>query len=196
MKKLPLIDNYTYALLEHADFLPLFRQHRPKVFADTFTLRARDYAFSEGELEKLESLQANTGNPLGNHFVVYQGNDFVGWSTGWQETDSAYAMLNTGVLKEHQGKGIYSALLPIIIERVRSQGFQTIKSRHNATNNQVIIPKLKAGFVITGLELSDGFGTLVTLTYFMNEKRREVMDMRSGLKKPSGWMLEQAGVPN
>ena len=103
-------------------------------------------------------------------------------------------MLNTGILKEHQGKGIYSALLPVIIERVRSQGFQTIKSRHNATNNQVIIPKLKAGFVITGLELSDGFGTLVTLTYFMNEKRREVMDMRSGLKKPNEWMLEQAGV--
>ena len=194
MEKFPLIAGYTYILLEHDDFLPLFKEYRPKVFEGTFALRARDYAYSQEEVEKLESLRANAGTPLGNHFAVYQGNAFVGWSTGWQETESAYGMFNTGVLPEHQGRGIYTALLQVVIERVRTQGFQVITSRHNATNNQVIVPKLKAGFVITGLELSDGFGTLVKLSYFVNDKRREVLDMRSGLTKPSKWMLEQGGV--
>ena len=194
MEKIPLIAGYSYMLLEHTDFLPLFKEHRHEVFGDTFTLRARDYAYSSEELDRLESLKENLGQPLGNHFAIYQNDKFVGWSTGWQATHSAYNMLNTGILKEHQDKGIYSALLKVIIDKVRSQGFQTIVSRHNATNNRVIVPKLKAGFVITGMELSDGFGTLVTLSYFMNEKRKEAIDMRSGLRKPGKEMLEQIGV--
>lgn len=48
----------------------------------------------------------------------------------------------------------------------------------------MIIPKLQCGFVISSLELSDVFGTLVHLKYFTNKTRRKIMDYRCGLKKP------------
>ena len=52
------------------------------------------------------------------------------------------------------------------------------------TNNAVIIPKLKAGFVISGFEVSDRFGTLVQLSYYFNPLRRKMMDVRVGQRKP------------
>ena len=60
--------------------------------------------------------------------------------------------------------------------------FKEIFSRHNATNNPVIIPKLKMGFIISGLEVSDTFGTLLQVKYYTNEKRRDIMDFRTGQK--------------
>lgn len=184
-----LIQDYSYQLMESDEFFPLFAENRPKVFADTFTLRARDYAYSQVEMDKLDALPKAKDGLIANHFVLYKEDAVIGWSTGMQESSHAYAMINTGVLEEHQNKGIYTALLAVIIQTLREQGFQTITSAHNATNNQVIIPKLKAGFVISGLELHDGFGTLVKLSYFMNAKRMQVMHMRSGLKKPSREIL-------
>jgi hypothetical protein len=50
----------------------------------------------------------------------------------------------------------------------------------------VLVPKLRAGFVITGLELSERFGTLVHLSYFFNALRRRVLDVRSGEALPEG----------
>ncbi len=188
-EKTQLIQNYSYQLMDSDEFFLIFAEYRPKVFANTFTLRARDYAYSQAEIEKLDALPNLKPHLIANHFVIYKNDEVVGWSTGTQESNNAYAMIKTGVLAEHQNKGIYTALLPIIINTVREQGFQTITSAHNASNNQVIIPKLKAGFVISGLELHDGFGTLVKLSYFMNAKRMQVMHMRSGLKKPSREIL-------
>ncbi len=89
------------------------------------------------------------------------------------------------ILDEHRRIGIYSELLRYVISFTRSRGFQTIKSRHKATNNAIIIPKLKFGFFISGLELSDTMGTLVNLTYFHNTYRRELMNARSGLTRPT-----------
>ena len=71
-----------------------------------------------------------------------------------------------------------------LLERVEKMGFQVVLSRHTTTNNSIIIPKLKAGFVITALEVSDRFGTLVHLSYYFNEKRRKVMLFRAGDFKP------------
>ena len=117
---------------------------------------------------------------------VYQGDELVGWTFGVQESPShdTYYMVNTGVLPAHQGKGIYTALLQVVLEAVRTQGFQVVHSRHAATNARVLVPKLKAGFVVTGMELSDVFGTLVHLSYFFNPIRRKVLDVRAGQSHP------------
>ena len=93
-------------------------------------------------------------------------------------------MINTGILPPHQGKGIYSALLPLLLEGLRQEGFQIVYSRHIASNNQVLVPKFKAGFVITGFEISDAFGLLVHLSYYFNPLRRKIMDVRTGRAMP------------
>lgn len=67
---------------------------------------------------------------------------------------------------------------------VQQEGFQIAYSRHKATNNQVLVPKLKAGFVITSLEVSEVFGVMVQLSYFFNPLRRKVLDVRVGQARP------------
>jgi hypothetical protein len=72
-----------------------------------------------------------------------------------------------------------------MLDEAIALGFQLIYSRHCATNNQVIIPKLKRGFVISKMEIDDVFGVLVHLHFHVNETRRLIMDYRSGQKKPN-----------
>ncbi|MBK9323721.1 MAG: GNAT family N-acetyltransferase [Bdellovibrionaceae bacterium] len=93
-------------------------------------------------------------------------------------------MVNSVVLPEHRGRGLYSRLLDIAMKELVPKGFQRIWSRHNQTNNAVIVPKLRRGFLIPGTELSDIFGSLVNLTFFTNKLRRKVMDFRSGDLRP------------
>ncbi|MBK6772549.1 MAG: hypothetical protein IPG78_10565 [Ignavibacteria bacterium] len=49
----------------------------------------------------------------------------------------------TAIFKQHQNKGIYKSLLPKVLDILKEKGFQKVYSRHSATNNQIIIPKLK-----------------------------------------------------
>ena len=93
-------------------------------------------------------------------------------------------MINTGISPAHQNKGIYKHLLPKILDILRNKGFQKVYSRHKATNNQIIIPKLREGFVITNFEISEKFGVLIHLTYFFNNKRRNLMEYRVGQIRP------------
>ena len=65
------------------------------------------------------------------------------------------------------------------------KGFQKIYSRHMPNNNAVIIPKLKAGFVISSMELDDMFGVLVNLTYYTNKLRLKAFDYRTGNSRMS-----------
>lgn len=92
-------------------------------------------------------------------------------------------MTSTGILKVHRRRGLYTALIPIILAHIKNEGFQVVFSRHNLTNNAVIIPKLRAGFVISGFEVDDRFGTLVQLSHYFNPLRRKVMDVRVGQRK-------------
>ena len=103
-------------------------------------------------------------------------------------------MRNSAVLPDHRRKGLYSALMFEVLKRTKELGFQTVVSRHVTTNNSIIIPKLKAGFVITSLEVSDRYGTLVHLTYFFNETRRKVMQFRSGDLKPDQVLKKALGI--
>jgi len=120
------------------------------------------------------------------NLAIYNGSQLVGWSYGWQgglESASFY-MANSCVIPEYRRQGLYTHLLQKVIELAQEYGFQSITSRHVAANNSVIIPKLKAGFKITGMELSEIYGNLVHLTYFNNDLRREAFEVRTGLCKP------------
>ncbi len=111
---------------------------------------------------------------------VFYGDTFVGWSTGNQENSDTYYMRNSAIFEEHRRKGLYSALLEESVRRILAAGFQRIMSRHNTDNNAVIIPKLKAGFLITGMEIDDKYGVLVNLSYYPHELRRKVIAYRTG----------------
>jgi hypothetical protein len=76
--------------------------------------------------------------------------------------------------------------MELAMEHITDLGFQRIYSRHKMSNNAVIIPKLKAGFVITGFEVAMMyFGNLVELSYYTNPRRRELLEVRTGMRRPS-----------
>jgi GNAT superfamily N-acetyltransferase len=130
------------------------------------------------------------GEPFLLRLGLFWNDEFVGWHFGDQLSATEFYMRNSAVLPEHRGKGLYSAMLRCVVELLVEMGFQEISSRHNTTNNAVIVPKLKQGFVITSLEVSDAFGVLVVLKYFANARRRTMMDVRSGMRFPEGEILE------
>lgn len=178
-----LFDNYTLRVLDDAEFDPLFRQYRSLIFQHNLDFNAQQ-ALSMEERTATARLRERMGSPFRLNIGLYHHQELIGWSFGIQESAEKYYMVNTGIFPQYQGKGIYSALLPRILGILQEEGFQIAYSRHKATNNQVLVPKLKAGFVITGMEVSDVFGVLVQLSYFFNPLRRKVLDVRVGQARP------------
>ena len=178
-----LVGNYEVRELSAEEFEPLFKTHHSTVFEENYHL-SFGYAYSDEEVEALELLRERLSDAYALRLGVFQQDTFVGWHFGAQATPSNFYMTNTGILKEHRRKGIYTALLSLVLERVKAEGFQMVSSRHNMTNNAVIIPKLKAGFVISGFEVNDMYGSLVQLLYLFNPTRRKMLDVRVGQAAP------------
>lgn len=151
-------------------------------------------SFSELETKKWKELSAYLGTPVRINLGMFKGEEFVGWCWGFQESAMTFYMCNSAILPEHRKKGLYTRLMNEMIKRVTEHGFQEIYSRHTATNNAVIIPKLKAGFVITTMEVTDVFGVLIHLNYFPNKLRHKMMDYRVGSIKPDTEIKELLGI--
>ena len=177
-----IADGYRLQWMSQEEFS---RTHalRRAAFGDILRLGWRDM-MSQGEIDAQAALNARAGEPFELYLGLYKGDAFVGWSAGYQRSRESFYMMNSGVLPEHRRKGLYTAMLTSVVQRTQDEGFQIIRSSHQATNNAVIIPKLMFGFIITGMEISDQYGTLVQLDYFTNERRRRVMDFRCGQSQP------------
>ena len=170
--------------MTRAELQPLFERYFGVVFADTWHLGAH-YAHSDTEQAALGTLAQNLAGRYTLGFGLFQGDTFVGWHLGQQVmAGKVFEMTSTGVLPEHRRRGLYSALIPVVLETVQKEGFQIVYSRHNLTNNAVIVPKLRAGFIISGFEVDDRYGTLVQLSYFFNPLRRKMLDVRRRSERP------------
>lgn len=188
-----LPSGYTIREMDNESFRPLWLKHSKEVFANVPVFRAHEF-LSEEEKASVKSLGENMGKPYFLRLGLFHGEEFVGWHIGHQEDRETFYMQNSAVMPSHRRKGLYSALLADVLERLRGKGFQVIYSRHNMTNNDVIIPKLKAGFLITSLELSDTFGSLVHLTYYPNPLRRKVQIYRAGDLFPDEEIRRALGI--
>ena len=60
----------------------------------------------------------------------------------------------------------------------------TIGSQHVATNNAVLIAKLKLGYVIAGTEYVDAMGLLVRLVLHLTVERAVLFAARTGMLAP------------
>jgi len=178
--------NFEIKVLTQKEFYPLYNQYKEAVFDDDHSFALYDL-ISDEEKEKMKQLTDSRGQT--HTYRIYmaaldkEGN-IAGWSWGFEEDSHTYYMCNSAVLPQYRRMGIYSELLKQTIEILKEKGYQKIYSRHCATNNSVLIPKLKAGFVITNMQLDDIFGVLIHLSYFTNPVRRKILDYRSGQLKP------------
>lgn len=141
--------------------------------------------YSENEKAKIEELKKNLENNFKLRLGVYLGDMLVAYFNSYQTDSSNLHMALSAVHPEHQRRGIYGEYLSKILQLSAEMGFQSVDSFHRATNNPVLIAKLKAGFFISGIRLLDTMGTLVHLTYLHNPKRRELAMNRCGMTRPS-----------
>ncbi len=130
----------------------------------------RDRTDLEGmhtELEKAQfaALGRSLGHdPLRHHLVIRrEGGDLVGVVRGSQRLRADWHMSISAIKPAFQGLGIYTELLGRLLPIFREAGFRRVVSRHHADNSSVLVPKLKAGFIISGVEISPKRGLMVEL---------------------------------
>lgn len=174
--------------LTNEEFYPYYNKYKDALFEYDHSYLLWE-ALSDSEINKVKHLRENLNDRIELYFGAFDEEDnFIGWSWGFQESSVSFYMANSAVLETHRRKGIYTALVRHMVKEALELGFQVITSRHNATNNSVLIPKLKENFIISKFELDDVFGVLVHLHYYANPTRRKIMDYRSGQMKPDEQM--------
>ncbi len=151
-------------------------------------------SLNEEELRKWKELKIHLGTPLRINLGMFKGDEFVGWCWGFQDSAFKFYMCNSAILPDHRKKGLYTRLMNEMLQKATDLGFQEIFSRHTSTNNAIIIPKLKAGFVITAMEVTDVFGVLIHLNYFPNKLRQKMMEYRVGDIKPDAEIKGLLGI--
>ena len=90
----------------------------------------------------------------------------VGWTSARAEGAQLH-MVNSGVAPTARRQGVYSRLVRMVLDHAMAQGHVSVRSRHAANNNAVIIAKLKQGFFVSGFEYSEVYGPLVRLTHLL-----------------------------
>lgn len=174
-------------ITDSVEYQKLWKKPGSKIFNERHLFYFEGDVYSDQELKRFKKLRENF-KPQKRYelnLAVFYRNKFVGWSWGFQETSTVFYMCTSAILPGHRGKGLYSALAKEVINRASKKGFQKIYSRHNMTNNDILIAKLKLGFKITTFELSEAFGTLVHLTYYPHKVSNEILDFRSGYERPT-----------
>ena len=188
MTKTPLFGPYAVAAVSAESWQAFFEQHNATVFPDEHSV-SFESLLSATEKDQLAGLRRNLAGVLNLYFLLYDGEQPIGWHFGFQRSELEYFMANTGLLPAYQGRGIYSAFLKFLTADLVGQGFQFLTSIHHCDNNAVLIPKLKAGFLIQALGflmqpmlLETNYGSMIQLVYPAKPLYREAFNARLGAR--------------
>ncbi len=116
--------------------------------------------------------------------TAFRGDRLIGWSQGYREGKNHFYMLNSGVAIDERRKGVYTQLVKAVLAHAKARGYGSVRSRHTAANNAVIVAKLRLGFQVSGFEYSEVYGPLVQLTYLVSEERRKFYKNRASPIRP------------
>ena len=177
-----LLQNYYAKIVDNPTIFDILKKYRTTVFSDSVDFN-RYTVFSDLEKKQFDEKIQSTKAPLRLSYIIEQNNNLVGWCTAFQKDVDKWYMHNTAIFEQHRKKGLYTAVLQLMLAYAKSEGYQKVTSIHNATNNAIIIPKLKAGFVINGMHINEKFGTMIELSYYVNPQIKAVVDFRSGHKR-------------
>lgn len=108
------------------------------------------------------------------YFAFYNASDEpIGFSVGKLTDGLTFFMEWSGILPAYHRQGIYSSFLKKLLPYLQELGIERVTSNHMGTNRPVLIAKLKAGFVVTGMSVDERHGMVVWLTLFLNSDREE-----------------------
>lgn len=188
MNQVVLFANYAVAEVSPDAWHAVFEQHQARVFPHEQAAASLEMLLSAAEQTKLAGLRQNLAGAQHWHFLIFDGHAPIGWHYGFQRSELEYFMANTGVLPEYHNRGIYSAFLKFLVARAADAGFQYLTSLHHSDNNAVLVPKLKAGFVLQAfgyliqtMLLEANAGPMVQLVYPVKDEYRQYLGFQRGL---------------
>jgi GNAT superfamily N-acetyltransferase len=172
---------------------PAFSQLMHATFFETTAAISWRGLLGEEAMRRHEERRKAWGHGFSLRLGVWFEGDLVAWTYAWQDDYLRLYQGTSGVIPAHRRKGLYRALLIRLLRRATDEGFEEVHSKHLATNNNILVAKLKAGFFLTGTELNPSFGSLVTTSCPLVPERREALLVRTGMKRPSGGLKDYLG---
>lgn len=182
-------EKYHFKIVDNFDE-SLFAELNQRVYFDDFPSIDMQRVLSDQEKDRERELKARLKERVVLRIAVYCEGALIGWSVGWQDTGNMFYMANSAVLPEHRRQGIYAELLAAVLRITKEEGFQVVHSNHVAANNAVIIPKLKAGFVMTGMEIIEWVGLTVKMAFYHHPVRHDIYRYRVGMAPPTSLIKE------
>ena len=113
-------------------------------------------------------------------FAAWSGTRLIGGSVAIEARPGVLFMQTSAVHPDFRRQGVYTAMVRHIVDWSREQGFYELTSKHHATNNPVLIAKLRLGFTIVGMELVPEWGPLVMLALPLDPGRADLYRFRAG----------------
>jgi len=157
-------------------FNPFIMKNFNKVFPPN--KRCIHFSYKDVTKKRQQAKRELSKDYLTSHcdYILFynKNNEPVGWMTGEADDGQTYYMRNTGILKSHQGNKIYRNFLMKFEEYIKDLGYERISGQHHGNNTQVLVPKLKAGFIITGFENHENHGTLIKLVKHLQKDRQDI----------------------
>ena len=134
--------------------------------------------------DRAKALHASLPKHHRIRIAAFDGERFVGCSSGWFEAGGNFYIGLSAVDPAFRQQGIYTRMLQAMAQAVRERGGLVISSQHVATNNAVLIAKLKLGYVVAGTEYVEQMGLLVRLVLQLTDARRALFAERTGTLRP------------
>ena len=134
--------------------------------------------------DRNKAMRAALPQPERIRIAAFDGERFVGCSSGWFEFGGNFYIGLSAVAPDYRQQGIYTRMLQAMEQAVRERGGLVISSQHVATNNAVLIAKLKLGYVVAGTEYVEQMGLLVRLVLQLTDARRALFAERTGTLRP------------
>ena len=135
--------------------------------------------------EPNKALRAGLPKPERIRIGAFDAEQLVACSSGWFEFGGGNFYIGpSAVATAYRRQGVYTRLLNAIEAAVRERGGLRISSQHIATNNAVLIAKLKLGYVNAGTEYDEQMGLLVRLVLHLAPERKALFASRTGTLQP------------
>lgn len=159
----------------------VWRSLTEEVFSPLETLG--NYSAPRERLEKAKALHDLHAQTHHENIVFYRHAQAVGWSSGVMLDASTFFMAYSGVLPAYQRQGIYGTFLRVFLRYLSALKYERVTSNHMVNNRAVLIAKLKANFVVTGVVLDERYGAQLALTHFLHTERRKGFERAFSLER-------------
>lgn len=191
----PMTSSLSLSFVSEEDFHKATSVLKNSIFSKHLTV-PNSTLYSEEDFSRARDNMARHSQLENIHALLMSGDRCIGWHFGFQDGPFSYYMCNSAIIPEFRRQGCYSWLAQRVMTEVQSRGYHKITSRHHPTNTPVLIAKLKLGFIISGLQVSANFGTLVELEWNGNDRVANLMKFRCGEALVEPTVLNMVGLTN